>query len=132
MTIFDGVLSVTLVGFNGWNWYLAVKGWTSVDFMSSFKSLPATVAEQHDFKSHSYRGNLYAIFGTTKLLRMLSPSMRNVPFTGLEWAFLMKDQGFTQQGYKLVINVNDTEAGVEMTRSSNATMEEKSKAQHYV
>jgi hypothetical protein len=58
--------------------------------------------------------------------------MRNVPFTGLEWAFLMKDQGFTQQGYKLVINVNDTEAGVEMTPSSNATIDEKSKEQHFV
>ena len=97
LTIFDSVLTLTLLGFNAWNWFLALKGWTSVDFMASWQRRPAStaVAEKHDFKFANYRDNLYAIFGTNKLLRMLSPSMRNVPFTGLEWAFLMSDLGFT-------------------------------------
>ena len=44
--------------------------------------------------------NLFEVFGTHKLFRVLSPSMRNVPFTGIEWAFLMSDLGFDQQGLK--------------------------------
>lgn len=45
--------------------------------------------------------NLFEVFGTYKLLRVLSPSLRNVPFTGIEWSFLMSDLGFNQMGQKL-------------------------------
>jgi hypothetical protein len=38
--------------------------------------------------------NLYRVFGTHKFFRILSPSMRNVPFTGLEWAFMLSDLGY--------------------------------------
>jgi hypothetical protein len=31
--------------------------------------------------------------------------MRNVPFTGLEWAFLMADLGFNQEGVKYTADV---------------------------
>lgn len=39
------------------------------------------------------------------MLRVLSPSMRNVPFTGIEWAFLMQDLGFDQTGVKHMTDV---------------------------
>lgn len=29
---------------------------------------------------------------------MLSPSLRSSPFTGLEWSFQMKDDGFDEDG----------------------------------
>ena len=50
--------------------------------------------EQYDFAFSHPKENLYKVFGTTKWMRILSPSMRNVPFTGLEWAFLMRDLGY--------------------------------------
>ena len=40
-----------------------------------------------------------------RVLRILSPSLRNVPFTGLEWAYLMKELGFTQGGIKYLDDV---------------------------
>jgi hypothetical protein len=49
----------------------------------------------------SAEDNLFEVFGTHKLLRVLSPSLRNVPFTGIEWSFLMSDLGFDQRGQKL-------------------------------
>ena len=49
----------------------------------------------------SAEDNLFEVFGTHKLLRVLSPSLRNVPFTGIEWSFLMNDLGFDQKGRKL-------------------------------
>ena len=44
--------------------------------------------------------NIYRVFGTHKLFRVLSPSLRNVPFTGLEWSFWYKDSGFDANGYE--------------------------------
>jgi len=44
---------------------------------------------------------------------MFSPSMRSLPFTGLEWSFMMKDQGYNEQGRKvletnqMLLNDND-------------------------
>ncbi len=29
---------------------------------------------------------------------MLSPSLRNIPFTGIEWSYQMKDLGFNEKG----------------------------------
>lgn len=40
------------------------------------------------------------IFGTYKFLRIFSPSLRNVPLTGLEWSFLVWSQGYNEYGYK--------------------------------
>ena len=44
------------------------------------------------------RDNIYRVFGTYNLIRVLSPSFRNVPFTGLEWSFWFKDSGFDANG----------------------------------
>lgn len=35
------------------------------------------------------------------MFRIFSPSFRNVPFTGLEWSFKFRDEGFDCEGYKL-------------------------------
>ena len=43
---------------------------------------------------------MFAIFGTYKMFRILSPSLRNGPFTGLEWSFLMRDEGYDCEGKK--------------------------------
>ena len=42
---------------------------------------------------------MYRVFGTHKLVRIFSPSFRNVPFTGLEWSFKFKDEGYNCDGY---------------------------------
>lgn len=31
----------------------------------------------------------------------MSPSLRNPPFTGLEWSFVLKDEGYDWEGEKL-------------------------------
>lgn len=46
--------------------------------------------------------NLYRVFGTYKIFRVLSPSFRNVPFTGLEWSFKFKDEGYDCEGFSIV------------------------------
>lgn len=41
---------------------------------------------------------------------MLSPSLRNLPFTGVEWSYQMRDLGYNEKGY-----INEM---TEMTRNN--------------
>lgn len=47
------------------------------------------------------KDNVFRIFGTYSIIRMLSPSLRSGPFTGLEWSFQLKDEGYDEEGLKL-------------------------------
>ena len=49
-----------------------------------------------DYSFKETRDNLFAVFGTNKLTRMFSPSLRSVPFNGIEFSFLQKDLGFDE------------------------------------
>jgi hypothetical protein len=41
--------------------------------------------------------------------------MRNVPFTGIEWAFLMQDLGYNQNGIKYLTDVEMSTSKFEPT-----------------
>ena len=94
-------LTLAMFGFCIWNWGLAFYGSTSIEFWGDF-------AERNDPKRAKLRfdtinDNLFRIFGTHNLFRILSPSLRNVPFTGLEWSFMLQDDGYDSTGKKLEI-----------------------------
>jgi len=80
-----------LTVFNGWNWFLAFRGLTTLEFLTEMKGAYTNPLVK-GFKTFS--DNLFLVFGTHKVLRILSPSLRNNAFTGLEWSFLVKDNGF--------------------------------------
>jgi hypothetical protein len=44
------------------------------------------------------RDNLFKVFGTKSYWQILSPSLRNNKFTGIEWSFQMADLGFNEYG----------------------------------
>ena len=95
--ILDAILCVVMAGFTGWNWMLAFNGKTTIEFWTIMdndrKSAPLGFDTTAD--------NLFRVFGTHKVLRVLSPSTRNVPFTGLEWSFWFKDDGYDANGYEM-------------------------------
>lgn len=91
--ILDCVLCIVLIAFNGWNWFLAFNGKTTIEFWSDQSGVELSFSNASD--------NLYRVFGTFKMLRILSPSLRNVPFTGLEWSYYFKDEGFDCNGKRL-------------------------------
>lgn len=41
---------------------------------------------------------MYKVFGTYNTFAILSPSLRNVPFTGIEWSYQLKDLGYNEAG----------------------------------
>jgi DHHC palmitoyltransferase len=92
--ILDLVLAVVLIFFNAWNWFLAFNGKTTIEYWTDEKG-------DAQLSFSQYTDNLYRVFGTFKLLRILSPSLRNVPFTGIEWSYYFKDEGYDCNGKKL-------------------------------
>ena len=110
--ILDVILIVALLLLNGWNWFLAFKGNTTVEYWS--KGYKRSEAQLNFTRK---RDNLYRVFGTYKLFRILSPSMRNVPYTGLEWSYYFRDEGYDCNGKKMKGSVGDNESqtgGIEM------------------
>ena len=95
--ILDAILCVVMAGFTGWNWMLAFNGKTTIEFWTLFD----TTRRRAELSFEQSSDNLFRVFGTHKMLRVLSPSLRNVPFTGLEWSFWFKDTGFDANGYEM-------------------------------
>ena len=91
MLVVDVVVFNMLTAFNVWNWFLAFRGLTTLEFLSGMRGAYTNPLVK-GFKTFS--DNLFLVFGTHKILRILSPSLRNNAFTGLEWSFLVKDNGF--------------------------------------
>ena len=71
------------------------------------------------------KDNLYKTFGTYNLIAVLSPSLRNIPFTGVEWSYQMKDLGYDERGI-LRKNKHDSESG-DSRPLNNGTIEEENK-----
>ena len=103
--ILDAILCVVMAGFTGWNWMLAFNGKTTIEFWSVYEK----DRKRLDLSFSSARDNIYRVFGTYKIIRVLSPSLRNVPFTGLEWSFWFKDSGYDANGYEFPNNNNNKE-----------------------
>lgn len=64
--------------------------------------------QKYDFTFRSVSDNLYKVFGTYNPFAILSPSLRNVPFTGIEWSFQLRDLGYNEKG-ELATNHFDEE-----------------------
>jgi hypothetical protein len=92
---------------NIWNWFLAFSGLTTIEFMGQASGYKVN---NYDYSFSRGRDNIFKIFGTKSYFALLSPSLRNNPFTGLEWSFQMKDLGFNEYGQ--LQEVGDEESGI--------------------
>ena len=104
ITILDTFLCCALFFFNTWNWFLAMAGMSTVEYWTS-----AGKGRKGGDVFRNIRDNLYKIFGTNSLIAILSPSLRNVPFTGIEWSFQAKDMGLNERGEEMTTIVRDLE-----------------------
>lgn len=101
ISILDIALCVVMIGFNGWNWYLAMTGYSTIEFFGAIQRSES--GEKYDYAFKNIRDNLYKTFGTQNLIAIFSPSLRNVPFSGVEWSYQMKDLGFNEKGERLAV-----------------------------
>ena len=83
--------------FAGWNWFLALKGMTALEFWADRTDYEINGGIKN-FSFGNWRKNLYYIFGTENLFQILMiPSIKKLPFTGLEISRLV-DQDFYIRG----------------------------------
>ena len=101
LTLLDAISFVVMIFFTIWNWFQAIFGSTSIEFMRRRGLGIRNSRGEATTRFKTISDNLYRIFGTHKFVRIFSPSFRNVPFTGLEWSFRFKDEGFDCDGFKL-------------------------------
>lgn len=52
----------------------------------------------YDFSYNTIADNLFVIFGTHKIIRVLSPSLRALPMTGIEFSFQQREAGYDENG----------------------------------
>jgi hypothetical protein len=114
----DASLMIILLGFNIWNWFLCLTGFTTIEFFRRQGRFDDE--DMFDFSFETVRDNLFVIFGTTKPLRILSPSLRALPFNGTEWSFMLKDLGYSEEGIKDA--KFDEEMPVQSEESKNVEM----------
>jgi len=108
LCILDVALSIVLLGFNVWNWFLACSGLTTIEFMGQATGYKSN---QYDYSFLRIRDNLFKVFGTKSYFALLSPSLRNNAFTGIEWSFQMRDLGFNEYGE--LLGSNDEEMAIQ-------------------
>jgi len=96
LSLLDCIIAISMIFFSAYSWFLAIFGNTTIEFMKN----EGTGNDKREAKLRfdTISDNLYRIFGTHKLFRIFSPSFRNVPFTGLEWSFRFKDEGYDCDG----------------------------------
>ena len=100
----DIALIVVLLFFNVWNWFLACTGLSCIEFIGQATGHQKA---QFDCSFNRVRDNLFKVFGTKSYWAVLSPSLRNNAFTGIEWSFYMKDLGFDEYGKVISTSVDD-------------------------
>ena len=105
LILLDFALAIVMLLFTIWNWFLACQGNTTIEFWQGFNGISKSKA---NLRFETISDNFYRVFGTHKMFRILSPSMRNVPFTGLEWSFKYRDEGYSFDG-ELIEDEQDEE-----------------------
>jgi hypothetical protein len=74
---------------------MACCGFTTIEVMRRFQLRNDDV---YDYSYETVKDNLFVVFGTHKLFRILSPSLRALPLNGIEFSFQMKDAGYNEEG----------------------------------
>lgn len=77
-------ISIVLMIFSVWSWYLALKGQTVIEFMEKRECN----GDVYSFELPTWRENLYVMFGTMNLIEMILPLQRELPLQGLEWTYM--------------------------------------------
>jgi len=81
-------VSIILIMFAIWNWFLLFKGMTVIEFMQR----RSQSMEAHTFELPHWRENLYTTFGTTSPFKAMMPFGRPQVLSGLEWTFANFDR----------------------------------------
>ena len=100
--ILSGISFSTLLFFNSWNWFLAIKGKTTLEFWKDKIN-----NNEIDYDFGSIKKNLFYIFGEKNLFKIIFiPNIKKLPFSGLEWSRKI-DENFFIEGIENFEPINN-------------------------
>ena len=112
--ILSGICFCTLLFFNSWNWFLAIKGKTALEFWKDKIN-----NNEIDYDFGSIKKNLFYIFGEKNIFKILFvPNIKKLPFSGLEWSRKI-DENFFVEGIEIFEPINNIENNNKIIISSN-------------
>ena len=82
-----GIISLIVESFfSGWNWFLALNGYTTLEFWADKTNFEIDGGIRN-FSFGHWKKNLFYIFGTENIIKLLFlPNFRKLPFSGLEFS----------------------------------------------
>lgn len=117
---FNFVIVLSIAGifiltfFNSWNWFLILRGLTTIEFwMSSVKLSKNKTTVINDY-SLGLKNNFYQVFGThSKWKALFIPDIKKLPYSGLEWSkiiyYFVNFKGIKEQNDYHALNAEDTQ-----------------------
>lgn len=93
--------------FNLWNWFLAIKGLTTIEYWGGKNPARNPQADgSRKFNSEGYLDNLEQIFGSKKILRILKPTFKKMHSDGVKWSTNTDDleSGFDESSLSVMTN----------------------------
>ena len=102
--ILSGICFCTLLFFNSWNWFLAIKGKTTLEFWKDKIN-----NNEIDYDFGSIKKNLFYIFGEKNIFKILFiPNIKKLPFSGLEWSRKIDENFFVEgiENFEPINNIN--------------------------
>lgn len=81
---------IILFLFNIWNWFLLLKGLTTIEFWTSHTILSKNNYTVINDFSLGWKTNFFLVFGTKNVFQALFiPTIKKLPYSGLEWSKLV-------------------------------------------
>jgi hypothetical protein len=108
---------ILMTFFNTWNWFLVIKGNTTIEFWT-LKSGFRNDQRIKDFCLPNWRDNIFLVFGTRSILQAICcANRRRLPFSGLEWTRLALPEYVLDSEYYM--EDNSSEEKTKMIVNSN-------------
>lgn len=143
LVITDGLLLLVLSTLNMWHWALAMTGLTTVDILcgSNLPKSSSTSQRKQRLTFKNVSDNLFRVFGTHSFFSILSPSLRAMPFSGVEWTFQARDLGFMEEiesdedeeimGHKKQIEEDEYRVELEMSDLGSSGLTKVNQSHHH-
>jgi palmitoyltransferase len=83
-----GVFLLTF--FNSWNWFLVVKGFTTIEYWTNSAFSKGSTLNLNEFQMGEWSENIELIFGTKNIWKAIFiPSIKKLPYSGLEYTAMV-------------------------------------------
>jgi hypothetical protein len=83
-----GVFLLTF--FNSWNWFLVLKGFTTIEYWTNSSFNKGNSLNLNEYQMEDWKGNIELIFGTKNIWKAIFiPSIKKLPYSGLEYTSMV-------------------------------------------